>query len=382
MEWRFGIDCRMIGRTGIGRYIANLVRNLGPRCATLFCSDSPAAEEFRSRGYNVTVLSSGVFSLREQWEMPRAIRRRRLAVFHTPHFNIPLLSPVTQVTTIHDCTPHRFPEALPSPSARYYFRAMIRRAARHSAALIVPSNATKRDLIDYYRTPEDRIRIIPEGVDLSFFRPGGDSAGIKAALARRGLAGDPMLLYVGLSHPHKNLHRLMRALRLINEASPGSWRDLKLVCVGPSTRRFPNPSEVAQQERVGPLVAETGNIPDGDLVELMQASTLLVLPSLNEGFGLPALEAMACGLPVLVSSIPALRELAADAAEYFDPTCEAELAERLQFLLQNPSRRKELAQKGLNRAAQFSWQVCAQKTLEVYNGVAPKPEPAPTERVA
>lgn len=372
MELRLGLDCRMLGRTGIGRYVANLVRRLGSRGATLFCFDSPEADEFRSCGYNVKVLTSEVFSLREQWEMARAIRREHLALFHTPHFNIPLLSRATRITTVHDCTLDRFPEIMPSRSARLYYRATMKAALRYSAAVIVQSNATKQGLIDYYRTPEEKITIIPLGVDLSFFCPRADSGATRAALAQRRLLGDPTVLYVGTSHPHKNLRCLMCALRLMSEVNPGIWRTLKLVCVGPFTPRFPKAAELARRESVGSLVVETGSIPDADLIALMQVSTLLVLPSLNEGFGLPALEAMACGLPVLVSSIPALRETAGDAAEYFDPTREADLAERLQFLLQNPSRRRELAEKGLKRAAQFSWDACAQKTFEIYRSVALK----------
>jgi glycosyltransferase involved in cell wall biosynthesis len=373
MNSRFGLDCRRIGRTGIGRYVESLARKLGPRGVRLFCSPSPVAEEFRSRGWDVRRVRSEVFSLAEQWELSRALRREPLQVFHSPQFNLPVFSSVRRITTVHDCTLDRFPEIMPSGYARLYYRMMMRAAVRKSAAVIVPTRATKEDLLSFYVLPEERITVNPLGVDPSQFRPASKSEDEAAGPAPKNLPGNPALLYVGTSHPHKNLRRLMRALRLITEAVPETYGDLKLVCAGPFTRRFPRPSELARQESVGRSVIETGEISDDELVRLMRAATILVLPSLNEGFGLPALEAMACGLPVLLSGIPALRETAGEAAEYFEPSSEEDLTGRLRFLLENSSRRAELTEKGLRRAAQFSWDACAGATLQVYERVAMRP---------
>jgi glycosyltransferase involved in cell wall biosynthesis len=263
----------------------------------------------------------------------------------------------------------RFPEIMPSGIARLYYRIMMRAATGRSASLIVPSNSTKQDLLDFYHVPEERVRVIPMGVDLETFRPSPCSESVGADNESMRLIGSPTILYVGTSHPHKNLCRLMRAIRQMVAANPVSWKTLKLVCVGPFTRRFPKPSDLARQESISSHVVETGEISDADLVALMRISSVFVLPSLSEGFGLPALEAMACGLPMLLSSIPALRETAGEAAEYFNPTCEEDLVDRLRYLLENSTRRATLIGEGLSRVARFSWGACAEATVKVYERV-------------
>lgn len=360
----------MMGRTGLGRYVETLARKLGPQGVRLFCSATPQAEEFRRRGWEVRLVGSKVFSLREQWELPRAIKAECLDLFHSPQFNVPLFSGVNRVTTLNDCTLDRFPDILPSPYARFYYRAMMRSATRRSVLLIVPSDASKKDLMDFYGVPEERIAVIPLGVDRGFFRPLSAADAENSHIRQEGTPDEVTILYVGTSHPHKNLGRLMRALRLIGEARPANSKGVKLVCVGPFTPRFPRPSELAHQESVGPRVVEKGKVSDAELLPLMHAATVLVLPSLAEGFGLTALEAMACGLPVLLSRIPPLVETAGDAAEYFDPSRPEDLAERLRHLLDNPARRTELIEKGFHRAAKFSWEACAEATLEVYRRAA------------
>lgn len=368
MPIRVGIDCRMSLRSGMGRYIKNLVRRLDLPEMVVFRSKSSPGDELGPHGHRTRLVDSPIFSLREQRELPRAIRAEKLDLFHTPHFNLPVFSPVPVVTTIHDCALDRFPRQLPSFSAGWYYRAMMFAAVRRSTAIIVDSQATRDDLMRFHRAPEEKVEVIPLGVDLERFSPKPNDPAVLEIRRRFKLEGET-ILYVGLSHPHKNLRLLMRALRRVVNSSLRVWRSLKLVCAGPSMPRFPAPAELAKQESISGSVVQAGWLSDDDLVALMRGSSLLVLPSLVEGFGLPALEAMACGVPVLLSEIPALRETAGSAAEYFDPGSEGDLAEKLQSLLENAERRQELAEKGRKRASQFTWEACVRKTLDVYQRV-------------
>ncbi|MFN3762132.1 MAG: glycosyltransferase family 4 protein, partial [Anaerolineae bacterium] len=230
---------------------------------------------------------------------------------------------------------------------------------------IAVSEATRQDLLRCFRVPADRVAVIPEAADPAFCpRPPAEID----ALRRKYALPESFVLYVGSNKPHKNLTRLMEAWAQITEYGIRNT----LILAGPWDPRYPEPRLLA--ERLGlQNICWLGPVPDEDLPALYSAATLFVFPSLYEGFGLPVLEAMACGAPVVCSDTSSLPEVAGDAALRVDPTDVRALAAAITELLTNPARRVEMKERGLQQAARFSWKHTAVLTLERYRGMVGQP---------
>jgi glycosyltransferase involved in cell wall biosynthesis len=297
-----------------------------------------------------------------QVHAPRAARRERIQVFHSPCSVGPLCLPCAQVMTVHDAV------ALTMPSQygvidRLYFRIFSVVAARRSRIVIVPSGAARQEVARTYRIPAARFRVIPEAAAPRFHAI--PRAAQAAVLARYGLRV-PYVLFVGADVPRKNVSRLL-------EAYAAARRDagirVPLVMVGPAP---PSNTSRATVRRLGPgpEVRRLEWVPDDDLPAIYSAATCLAYPSLAEGFGLPILEAMACGTPVLTSTCSAMPEVAGDAALLVDPRSTEEIAAGLVRLLTEPDFRDELQSRGLARARAFTWEHTARATESVYREAA------------
>jgi glycosyltransferase involved in cell wall biosynthesis len=230
--------------------------------------------------------------------------------------------------------------------------------------ILTVSESARRDLLRVFGLPPARVHVVSEGSG-SVFRPRGDEAILGDARARYGLPAEgPLLLHVGGLSPHKNLQGLVRALGLIQDRA---WH---LALVGdPQADGFHSGAATLKEEIAAAglegRVTLTGFVPDGDLALLYNASTMLVFPSLAEGFGLPALEAMACGLPVAASGRGALPEVLGDAGAFFDPQDPHAIAETVSGLLADPRARQRMREKGLARAQAFTWAAAARRTLDL-----------------
>jgi glycosyltransferase involved in cell wall biosynthesis len=283
----------------------------------------------------------------EQIVLPLEASRYRLDVMFNPGFTAPILAPGACVTVFHDLQHKRHPEYfrwfdLP------FWRLLLWASARRSRTIIAVSEATREDLYRFYPFVRGRVKVISHGVDDAFFT---------LDRSRPSPAQGPYVLCVSTLHPHKNLERLIRAYA-------GKPRDFKLVIAG--MRGF---HSVALEELIAELgccdsVQLTGWIPRDDLMQLYARAHAFIYPSTFEGFGMPVLEAMAAGVPVACSGIPSLREVAGDAALFFDPSDEDAIASALDRVTSDALLRNELSRSGPARARGFTWDRAARLTAE------------------
>jgi alpha-1,3-rhamnosyl/mannosyltransferase len=347
---------------GIGRYAVNLAQAMAGLLRedeelhilrdstrqTLF--DGFQASE-RTRIHETPI---SPFSPRQQWVIPRLLRQERANVYHSPYLLMPLFPGVPTLVTVHDLIPLLFP-AESSPKARIFFRFALAAALRVADKVITVSEATRRDLLNAHPKAAAKTQVCLEG-PAQGFAPASEEA-ISSAKARYKLP-DRYLLYVGSNKPHKNLMRLAHA-----------WSETKrekivLAIAGVVIPGYPAPSETEGSLRL------LGRVEDADLPALYSGAELFVFPSLYEGFGLPVLEAMACGAAVACSRCSSLPEVAGDAAVYFDPSDPDSIRQRVRDTLARPELLIELRRKSLLQAARFSWEQAARETLALYRALS------------
>jgi glycosyltransferase involved in cell wall biosynthesis len=282
-----------------------------------------------------------------------------------PAHVLPLVHPRRSVVTVHDLGYLYYPQAH-TLSQNLYLRWSTRHNARSAARILADSEATRQDLIRHYHIPREKIVVVHPGRDEAL-APVSDPAILDATAARYGLsAAGCYLLYVGTLHPRKNLVRLVQAFALAaGELDPA----VQLVLAGKRGWLHDQIFAQVQQSGVQDRVVLTGYVPREDLPALMSGALAFVFPSLYEGFGLPVLEAMACGTPVLCSRASSLPEVAGDAALLVDPLDTAALAAALRRIVTDESLRRTLVERGFDQVRRFSWRRCARETLDVLEEV-------------
>jgi glycosyltransferase involved in cell wall biosynthesis len=299
----------------------------------------------------------------EQAVLPWRLRQSRIDVFHSPHHTVPLVPcGCRRVVTFHDLTFFVLPERYP-PTRRLYFQTMTRLSARVADAVIVPSKAVRADVVRILGLPSWRVFAIPEAAGPAF-RP-QDAAAVEAVRRRYGLEG-PFILSVGSLEPGKNRERLLQAFARLRARG----LEHMLVVAGQRAWRYESEEPLAQRLGLADSVRVLGHVPQADLPALYSAADLFAFPSLYEGFGLPALEAMACGAPVVASNVSAVPEVVGDAALQVPPLDVEALADAMERLLRDEPLRANLRERGLKRAAGFSWEETARRTAEVYKWAA------------
>jgi len=300
--------------------------------------------------------------LRLSWE----IASRPPDVLFVPGHVLPLVHPRHSLATIHDLGYLYYPRAHRRWS-RWYLRWSTCYNARSAAAVMVDSSATQQDLVKHCRTSPDKVHIVYPGCDPDF-APVRDQARIVEVCGRHGIPV-PYIIYVGTLQPRKNLGALLDAFSTL--VSRGAA--IHLVIAG--RKGWMYEPLFAQVLRLGleDGVHFTGYVPQADLPALISGAQAFVLPSLYEGFGLPVLEAMACGTPVICSNVSSLPEVAGDAAILVDPHDTAQLARALTRVLEDEGLRREMSVKGLQQAQRFTWERCACETLAVLESVARRP---------
>jgi glycosyltransferase involved in cell wall biosynthesis len=363
---RIAIDARLWAepRSGIGRYTRSLTEQLlraAPEERWILYVDRPpgptlAGAEVRCLPWRQRL----VWSL---WHTPRDLRRRPVDVFHgVTGFELPRRGPWALVTTVHDLVPLRLPDLVPARH-RWAVRCLLGGALRRAHRVIAVSETTRDELLARYRLPASRVVVVPEAAAPHFAPP--PPPALAAARARYGL-DRPYVLFVGFLEPKKNLGVLLEAVARLRRA--GVWGETELVVVG-APGWGPDPARRAHVLGLDGAVRFVGAAPDADLPALYGGALAFAFPSLWEGFGLPALEAMAAGAPVVASNRGALPEVTAGAALLVDPA-PGPLAEALERLLADAALRERLRLAGLARAAQFSWERTARETLAVYRAAA------------
>jgi glycosyltransferase involved in cell wall biosynthesis len=355
-------------RTGTENYSLHLIRELLPlgreHHFRLYINQPPPVDLFSGLAEQKVIPFPRLWThVRLSWEM----LTQPPSLLFVPSHVLPLIHPQRSVVTVHDLGYHRFPEAH-TLSQNVYLRWSTRYNARNAARILADSEATRRDLMLYYRVSESRIAVVYPGRDESM-APVVDPVLLAAVRARYGIVG-PYLLYVGTLHPRKNLVRLVQAFaQLPARDSEFPLHDLRLVLAGQPGWLYDE--IMAQIRRLGlqDRVLLTGYVPDSDLPALLSEAVAFVFPSLYEGFGLPVLEAMACGTPVVCSSTSSLPEVAGEAALLIDPLDVAALAEALFRVVTDQGLRRALVERGFGQAKMFSWQRCAGQVLNVLEEV-------------
>jgi glycosyltransferase involved in cell wall biosynthesis len=287
-----------------------------------------------------------------------------------PSHVLPLIHPRRSVVTVHDMGYHYYPEAH-TLFQNLYLRWSTRYNARTATRVLADSEATQQDLMYYYRIPEARIRVVYPGRDESL-APVCAPMTLADVRARLGLSNS-YLLYVGTLHPRKNLVRLIQAFASFLNSPPGTLQsalsNLQLVLAGQKGWLYDE--ILAQIRKLGltDRVVLTGYVPEADLPGLLSGALAFVFPSLYEGFGLPVLEAMACGTPVICSNVSSLPEVAGEAALLVDPLDTEALAEAIGRIVADEGLRRTLVEQGFQQAQKFSWRRCARETLQVLEDV-------------
>jgi len=301
------------------------------------------------------------FSLAEQTRLPALAHRLKPDVWHAPCYSLPyrrLASPT--VVTFYDTIPLALPQFWPAHQRLIYWLTH-RLALRAARAVIAISESTRRDLVRYVHADPQRITVTPLAADARFKpQPESEINRVRQAYA----LPDRFILYVGINKPPKNLPRLIEAYARLAADDPA----LNYACVlaGAWDKRYPESKERAVELGIGDRVRFLGPVPDSDLPALYAGAELFVTASLYEGFGLPALEALACGAPVACSNTSSLPEVVGEAGLLFDPLDVDAIAVAIRRAMSDPQLRAELRRCGLKRAAQFTWDRVAQQTVEVY----------------
>ena len=313
-----------------------------------------------------------------QLQAPGVLRRLRVDVAHFTNGMMPVASPVPTVVTIHDMSLTLFPKFHP-PRRVLLNKPLVDLAARRADAIITVSESARHDIIGLYRLSRDRVHVVHEAAAPAF-QPVRDRERIARVRAQYGL-GERVILYVGTIEPRKNLPKLVDAFAA--RWHSGELREHQLVCAGPYGWLSRGVDRQIRALGVGDAIRFTGYVPFAELPVLYSLAELFVFPSMYEGFGLPVIEAMACGTPVITGRNSSLAEVAGGAIEHVDRLDAPALGDAMAALARDANRRAELSAKGIARAEMFSWRRAARETLAIYESVARKRqgvralEPAP-----
>lgn len=367
----FGLDGIPLSRslTGVGHYtleLAHALARIAPEDRFEFVSPLPSLHRPDSPlNLHITHAKVSRLGRRFWWQvgLPRYIKRARFSVFHGTNYSVPLQKACPTVITIHDLSlllwPHTHEQHL-ARRARWRLPLMARRAD----AIIVPSQSVKTEVREHLGIDNSKITVIPEAPRSSFWQVPIQET---VAVRRRLNISDDFVLYVGTIEPRKNLLTLVRAFEAIlrNNAC-----ETEIVLVGKEGWLTDDLHGLVKTAGISERVRFTGYLADDDLRALYSSCRVFVYPSLYEGFGLPLLEAMACGAPVITSDIPSIRETVGDAAFLVSPADVDDLARSIKRLLDNPAEREHRSSVGEHHASKFSWEKAAAATLNVYRQVS------------
>jgi glycosyltransferase involved in cell wall biosynthesis len=382
---RIVIDVRRIHDFGIGTYIRNLVQALATEDLhnryTLVMSphnlrELPALPD----NFSIATYGRSDTDFSDHLAFPAFLRRSPADLYHIPVNAVPLLMPKPYVVTIHDMASLLFnpKSGLRNQLQQFRFRRGLARADR----VIAVSAATRRDVENLMGVPPDRICVVYSAPSPEFFEhrhvADARAAGPETALLEQQRILEryqihyPFLLYAGAIRPQKNIPRLVEAFAIARAglSSHPEYRNLRLIIIGDEISRYPSVRQAVIQSRVEDAVRFLGFVPFDTMRVFHEAATAFVFPSLYEGFGLPPLEAMASGTPVITSTMSSLPEVVGDAAMLVNPENVFDIARGIREVLVNPTLRAEMVEAGRKHAAKFSWKNTAQQVLEIYREIA------------
>ncbi len=363
---RIAFDARKYRDFGIGTYIRNILGQLARMDRSteyvLFCK--PQDQEALSTlgpNFRPVVETAGLYSIAEQVRIPMALRREHIDLFHAPHYVLPPLIQCRSVVTIHDVIHLLFPQYLPGRLAYAYARASLWAAAKRADRILTVSETSKHDILRRFKVSAEKITVIYNAIDERFnVRPSDEQV---QRVRERYQLDQQFVLYVGNIKPHKNLERLIDAFDRLRRSG---FDQLRLLIIGDEISKYPALRRAVHRHKLHKFVRFLGFVPIETLAVLYRLAAAFVFPSLYEGFGLPPLEAMASGTPVVTSSVSSLPEVVGDAALLVDPYDPEAIAEGMRRVLTDPQLRATLCARGRARVQQYSWQQSIERVHEIY----------------
>jgi glycosyltransferase involved in cell wall biosynthesis len=367
---KIGIDCRIYSSkfTGIGRYVYELTERLSKLDQANdyylffnkpeFDSYNPSSPKFHK-----ILADAPIYSLREHTHFNKILKKYKLDLMHFTHFNAPFFYKGNSIVTIHDLTLSFYPgKKKRSMLHRLGYVLTLHAAVKKAKKIITISKNSKNDLKKLLKTPEEKIEIIYQGVSEKF-KQINDNLRIKETLKKYKI-NNPFFLYTGVWRSHKNIPNLIKAFKKVRELSSD---DIKLVITGKEDPFYPEVKELPRELGIENHVIFTGLVEESELIDLYNAADLYVFPSFYEGFGLPPLEAMACGTPVAASEASSIPEICGKGnAVFFDPNDFNDMAQNIHALYKDKGLQEELIKKGFVRVDEFSWQTMAELTHNLY----------------
>jgi glycosyltransferase involved in cell wall biosynthesis len=386
---KIALDVRRIRDFGVGTYIRNLLQAMAAEDSEhnfhLICSaeDQPQIPTLPGN-FQTEIYNRRDSARADHFGLPKLLNHLGVDLTHIPFHRVPLMMPQPYVVTIHDLASLFFDEATGMLHAARVFR--LKRGLERAARIIAVSGATQRDVVNLAPQAADRVRLIYNAPDPQFLdrnRVQAETRGLRGstpaadpgAVARdrhrileRYQIRYPFLLYAGSIRPQKNIPRLIEAFAVARQKleNHGGYKDLRLIIIGDDISRYPNVRRAVIQSRVEHCVRFLGFIPLETLRIFHELATAFIFPSLYEGFGLPPLEAMASGTPVIASQVSSLPEVVGGAAMLVNPENVFDIARGITEVLLNDELREELITRGRRQAARFSWARTAREVLALY----------------
>jgi glycosyltransferase involved in cell wall biosynthesis len=367
---RIAIDARKLHDFGIGTYLRNILIELSRLDQTteyvVLCRpDDVESGEVLGRNFRMVPEPARTYSIAEQYRIPIALVRERVDMVHEPHYVLPPAITCRSVVTIHDCIHLMFPQYLPSRLAYVYAKGSMWAASKKADRILTVSEASKRDILRFFDVAPEKVSVIYNAIDERFLQPANPD---RMELVRQRYQLDhPFVLYVGNIKPHKNIERLIDAF---GRARSRCGDDLKLIIIGDEISKYPALRQSVHKHKLDKHVRFLGFQPMETLAAFYRLARGFVFPSLYEGFGLPPLEAMACGTPVVTSNVSSLPEVAGGAALLVDPYDADAIANGIVQAVTDDTLRADLISRGLERARSFSWPQSVKKIHEIYMQVA------------
>jgi len=368
---RIVIDGRLWSESGLGRYIRNLITNLAKidlenEYYILLLKKDYEKIDYLKNNFQKVLVDFKWYGISEQIKLPKLLRDLNPDLVHFPHFNVPILYRGKFIVTIHDLIHQHYKTRDASTHNNIVFhyknfgyKKIFKSAVCNSSKILTPSKFVKNQLVDEWKIPDNKIEVTPEAVDNSLIDILKQvDVGNFSKISQKWNIKKPYLFYVGNAQPHKNIKKLIKVFAQIKDKHP----EYSLVLSGPNNYFWEQIKKISNPR--GSLF--TGFVSERELVTLYKNAEVFIMPSLEEGFGIPVLEAMACNCPVISSNAGSLPEVGGDAAIYFDPNNENDMLEKICEVLDNVKLRKELIKKGQKRFQEFSWKKLARQTLEIY----------------
>ena len=363
------LDARIVqdSLTGVGRYLVRLLDEIGQLQPTDLAitavgraGQSPLCGVLPMLRLSGRAGRSAPLGLAQHLVLGHALRRQHCDLYHYPNFDVPPLPVCRVVATCYDLEPLRHPDLFSRKIVLFY--RLLSRRLRSVDRVITISENTARDVHELLGIPRERITPVYLGVDPAFSPASADE---QRRVRSNHRLPERFVLYLGNTMPHKNVERLVEAISMVRRSHP----DVALIVGGAPDKHRSSVERAVAQHRLGDAVRFLGKVPEDDLPGLLSSAAMFAFPSLYEGFGLPVLEAMACGTPVVTSNRSSLPEVVGDAAVMVEPTDVSALAAAMCWLLDDERHAARLGALGMARARQFTWRRCAEAHLQVYREV-------------